>query len=73
MAEQAERNDFGYDDSVDGDYLQEIENKIQFLQEQPGHMRIINGEGRMTAIYEDDNCLSGVIKEPRAEQTMTMQ
>ena len=48
MEEKKERNELGYDDSIDGDFLKEIEDKISFLQEAPDLLRFMSAEGRRT-------------------------
>ena len=75
MAERANQRefDYGYDDSLDGDLLRDIESKIQFLQEnndEPANfIRSSDEEGRMTAnaaLY-GPNDLSGISGMIRAE------
>ena len=75
MAERANQRqfDYGYDDSIDGDLLRDIESKIKFLQEnhdQPVNMfRSSDDEGRMTAsaVLYGPNDLSGISEVNRPE------
>ena len=81
MAERANNRhfDYGYDDSMNGDLLRDIDEKILMLQETQtlptNFIRTGDDEGRMTAnaaLYGPQD-LSGISGLMRAEQTVMLQ